>query len=210
MGKYKKIIKMALYIKRSSAFIGLHLDKDIFLSWKLIGFPKPRPPHSEETKEKIRQKHIGKPQSEEHKKKLSKIKTDLFKRGILKSPCYWKGKKRSEESKRKSRDIRIAYIENTKFNGKAMIPGVGKNETSILNELEKKMGYKILRKYKVLGYFLDGYIPELNYAIEIDEYHHKSTFLKDSIRELNIKKEIGCEFIRINEEDGLNGIEKKI
>lgn len=87
-------------------------------------------------------------------------------------------------------------------------PTFGRNEKSILDFYEKKLGYKILRKYTVREsnnhFFLDGYIPELNIAIEIDEKYHfyPNTKEKDKLRENKIKKALNCKFIRIKDNFG--------
>lgn len=65
-----------------------------------------------------------------------------------------------------------------------------------------QLGYKVEPQYGVLGYYIDFYIPELNIAIEYDEEQHKYNYKKDRQRELEIRKEIGCKFIRLD--DGLN------
>jgi len=80
---------------------------------------------------------------------------------------------------------------------------IGKNETKLLNKLEKLFKLKIQRQYSINGYWLDGYIPELNLAIEIDEcYHyneHGVLHKKDIERENNIKKKLNCKFLRIKD-----------
>ena len=69
----------------------------------------------------------------------------------------------------------------------------------------RRMIYKILRQYKTCGYFVDGYIPELNLAIEVDEQQHLDLDgnLKqiDVNRENLIKNKLGCKFVRINDYD---------
>ena len=78
-------------------------------------------------------------------------------------------------------------------------PRIGKNETQILNILEEQLGYNILRQYEINGYFLDGYIPELNLVIEVDERPKINE--RDIRRENEIKNELNCEFLRINEKE---------
>lgn len=56
-------------------------------------------------------------------------------------------------------------------------------------------------EYRICGYAVDGYSPSKNIVIEYDEKHHFLGNLlreRDIIRQDNIKKEIGCKFIRIN------------
>lgn len=109
---------------------------------------------------------------------------------------YWKGRKHSEESKLK---MRISTIEYIKKVNKTVRPMIGKNETRILDELELSLNYKIIRQYFVCGYFLDGYIPELNLVIEVDESYHKYKIKRDVKRQQNIIDELGCQFIRIKD-----------
>lgn len=80
-----------------------------------------------------------------------------------------------------------------------------KSETEFGEQLilfMNQLGYKVERQYKILNYYIDFYITELNIAIEYDEGHHKYQQIEDRQRELEIQKGIGCKFIRID--DGLN------
>ena len=54
-------------------------------------------------------------------------------------------------------------------------------------------------------YYIDAYFPDLNLAVEIDEPHHVRQHEADSIREQEIKKKIGCSFIRINCDESIYG-----
>jgi len=149
------------------------------------------------------------PQSEEHKRHLSESlrgKNLRKKLGPRSIETKWKmsealhGQKRSEETKRKMRESTLARIERQCCNGLPVWPSVGKNETQILDNLEKKLGHKIIRQHRVIGYFIDGYCKELNLAIEVDEWHHQKQTEKDATRENNIRNELNCEFLRINDE----------
>jgi len=110
------------------------------------------------------------------------------------------GKKCKESAKEKIRISNIKYIEKKKLNGEPLTPNIGKYETRILDNLEYCFGYPILRQYRVIGYFLDGFCPMLNLAIEVDELFHKegAQLKKDMVRESNIKNELNCLFLRIN------------
>ncbi|MGL4801979.1 MAG: hypothetical protein ACRC18_06910 [Cetobacterium sp.] len=71
----------------------------------------------------------------------------------------------------------------------------------IINEFN----LSIIRQYKVLSYRIDGYIPELNIAIEYDENGHKSySYENHELRQLEIEKELGCKFIRVTDEYSIN------
>lgn len=98
------------------------------------------------------------------------------------NPMYRKpgtrlGIKVSGETKRRMRESMIKHIEKNKLNGKIIRPNVGKNEIKILNNIEKEKGIKIIRQFKVLGYFLDGYDKINNVVYEVNEGHH---FNKDN------------------------------
>ncbi|WP_176694946.1 AbaSI family restriction endonuclease [Aliivibrio fischeri] len=57
---------------------------------------------------------------------------------------------------------------------------------------------KLLSQYKVGPYLIDGYFPDINLAIEIDEEHHSYQVADDKVREAFIKESLGCEFYRID------------
>lgn len=72
---------------------------------------------------------------------------------------------------------------------------------------------KIEPQYRLNGYILDFYIPELKLGIEYDEYHHQKPNSKkeDISRQDEIQQSTGIKFIRIqqgNEIGGLNEIIK--
>ena len=107
-----------------------------------------------------------------------------------------KGKKFTTEHKRK---LRISTFEYAKKVSNIICPRIGHNEKKILDKLEQELKYKILRQYKVCGYFVDGYIPELKLVIEIDEIPKIRE--KDIERQDIIENELNCKFIRINDFD---------
>jgi len=147
-------------------------------------------------RERISKKLIGHKISEETRKKLSEAK--------MKNPVkFWLGKHLSKEDKRNKRIARIKYIQNKINNGEPIYPSIGKNETKILNQIEELSNYKIIRQYyiKKLGYWVDGYIPELNLVIEVDEEYHKNRKERDMKRQKEIEKELKCKFIRIKDKE---------
>lgn len=159
---------------------------------------------SEKTLLKLRLAKLGKPRSgdpakwkhkEETKKHLRETSKKAYLEGRL-PQCFRAGKKYgplSQETKRKLREALFKRVEKIG----PICPAKGKNETRILNKLEYMLDYKILRQYKVAGYYLDGYIPELKLALEVDEIP------KDTPREIErqgiIEKELGCTFMRIKD-----------
>ena len=72
-----------------------------------------------------------------------------------------------------------------------------------LNDTLSALGIELETQKNVLNYRLDGYIPQFNLAIEYDEAGHRNTSAKksDIQRETEIKKEIGCKFIRLDYEN---------
>ena len=165
-------------------------------------------PMSEEHKRKISISNKGKCVSDEHKRKISIANKGRpsWNRGKKLKPLSEEHKKKlsiankghivSEKTKEKLRTAQFNFIKTTH---NITCPRIGYNEKQILDELEKIYNYKIVRQYKVLGYFLDGYIHELNLAIEIDE-RPKIRF-KDIERESNIRQELNCDFLRIKDYD---------
>lgn len=147
----------------------------------------------EETKRKISLANKGRPRSEKFKLKISKLK---------KGNKYNLGRTRphSDKTKMQMRKSAIKRIERRKLNNLPLIPNMGKYEKQILDNLEENFyPFKILRQYKVAGYFLDGYAPAFKLAIEVDELYHKTSerLSKDRYREKQIKNELGCTFLRM-------------
>lgn len=151
-------------------------------------------PWSEEHRIKLSRSHKGKKQSEETKMKKSRIAKE---RGIGK---WMKGRTLTEETRRK---IRVSTFEYVKKMRDILYPCIGRNERKILDKLGQKLNYKILRQHPVMGYFIDGYIPQINLAIEIDEPGHydENGKLKpnDVTRQKELKEYLGCEFLRIKD-----------
>jgi len=135
---------------------------------------------------KISMAHKGKKLSIETRRRMSKA----FKG----RKGYWTGKHLSDKHKQKLHEAQIKYLEEHN-----VLPNVGKYEKQILDNLENELHYKILRQYKVGKYHLDGYIPELRLAIEVDEKYHrtKRQRIKDAKREQYIKEKLECEFLRL-------------
>jgi hypothetical protein len=194
---------------------------------KKNGFQKGKPSKflghipTKEMRENNRQKHLGKHPSEETKNKMSiahkgnkhllgkkfseltKLKMSLKRRG-KDNPNF--GKHLSDKTKEKIRLARTEFLKNIcGISGK-----LGRYESQILNEIEILFGYKIIRQFYIMGYWLDGYIVELNLAIEIDEDKHFQNGKlrkKDVERQIIIEKALNCRFIRIKEKDYLKAKE---
>jgi len=158
-------------------------------------------PRTEEEKRKQSEAHKGKKNTEEHNRNISKALTGvpLSKKHLESIKKYHKKTPPSKEQKRKQREARIKYIEKT---GRCH-PALGKNEKQILDEIELLFQMSIERDFRIIGYFPDGYIRELNLIIEIDEpwhYNCDGTYRKRDIkRQKNIEEELGCTFLRIKD-----------
>lgn len=140
--------------------------------------------HSKKTKEKMKLAKLGIKLTEEHKNKLKKNH-----KGML-------GKIHSEETKKK---IRISTFEYVKRIRDILYPCIGHNEKQILDTFEKELNIKIIRQYKCEGYFIDGYIPEYNIAIEIDERPKDTP--KDIERQKIIEQKLNYKFMRVKDYD---------
>jgi len=105
----------------------------------------------------------------------------------------------TEENIKNIRESRIKYIEKCFNNGEPLTPCIGKNETKILNQIEKDENIKLIRQYPFRGYFIDGYDKENNIVYEVDEKYHLKQQQKDLRRQQEIIKYLGCEFVRIKD-----------
>lgn len=106
-----------------------------------------------------------------------------------------------ESSKEKLRNSKLTFLKQKFKHIKDIrdIAKYGRYEKEFLDMLEEALHYKIIRQYPIIGYFIDGYIPERKIAIEIDEAKHFKYryIIKDRIRQHRIEKALGCQFIRI-------------
>lgn len=127
-------------------------------------------------------------------RKHNNIIREKIRKGISNIPL-----EKRMELNRISRINTIKQLEWQYNNGLPIHPSIGKKEKETLDKLEKLYNIKIIRQYKVSGYFIDGYIPELNIALEYDEKFHNHKLEKDIIRQNFIEKELNCKFIRIKE-----------
>jgi hypothetical protein len=75
----------------------------------------------------------------------------------------------------------------------------GRNEETILNEVEEKNKISIDRNFRLLNFYPDGYCKETNTIYEIYEQYHKSDkYLKrDDIRRRIIQNYLKCDFVII-------------
>ena len=143
--------------------------------------------------------HIGVIRSKKTREKISKGnlgKTQPYK-GKSYEEIYGIEKAKKLKCQRRKNVLNL-LLESKKY-GSYII--VGKNETRILNNIEREKHIKILRQYRIIGYSLDGYDFINNIVYEVDEKYHSNAnqIIKDEERELNIIQHLGCEFIRIKD-----------
>lgn len=115
------------------------------------------------------------------------------------------GKPHTEEIKKKMRLAALSYISQLKGQ---VIPRYNKNSISVIENYGKENGYVFMHAenggeyfIKELGYFLDGYDPINNIAIEVDEKRHFNAdgnlLSKDIERQEQIQNLLKCKFIRV-------------
>ena len=187
---------------------------------------------SETTRKKISEatkgyKHpmYGKHQSKEAKRKMSETKTlnisiDEFINN-LKNAFKYEGKiskKQFKENLKKRKvccgQTLLTKLKNNNLNlddlanladveFKRVTPAIGTNETELLDKYEIDNNIKLKRQYSSGKYFIDGYDPINNIAVEIDETHHYikgKLRTEDIIRQKRIEDLLGCGFVRIKDE----------
>ena len=81
-----------------------------------------------------------------------------------------------------------------------------RKETEFFLELSQSLkGFEeeltLYQQYNILDYRIDGYIKELNLAIEYDESHHLYSEKEDIIRQVKIEKALNCRILRLSSED---------
>lgn len=114
-------------------------------------------------------------------------------------------------------EARQMYRENFIKNIESQNDGIyqvqqGRNEKTILNELETHFNITIQRDFSAIGYYPDGYIKELNLIVEIYEPHHYHTCYieRDERRKNELIQFLKCEFFIISEKEWLSNKEQVI
>lgn len=121
----------------------------------------------------------------------------------------WVGKHHTEESKQKTRESTLKYIESLP-NYKGTKARYSHKACEFIENLNKEKGWNLQHaenggEYSICGYFVDGYDKERNIVFEYDEKAHykdrENNILKDKDiqRQQNIINELHCEFWRYNE-----------
>ena len=72
-----------------------------------------------------------------------------------------------------------------------------------LLEVCKMLDIEVLFQHSVGKYKVDFYIPSIDYVIEYDEPHHKSMIEEDLEREEFIKRELRCDFLRLDSDENI-------
>ena len=138
--------------------------------------------------------------------------TFLTEEGILDLICN------SKNISSNKKDEFIEFLKNNNLIKHDRVLTNQRKEINFLDKLEQALKpFNIIGKkqYNVLNYRIDYYIPHLNIAIEYDENGHASyTYEQHEGRQKEIEKELGCKFIRVNDnnsdEYNLGYIIKKI
>ncbi len=155
--------------------------------------------HTKETKEKIGSWSKGKTFIELYGEKRAKLEIEKRSKSLKGKNAGDKNSSKRPVVKKKLRKAAIKYIKETRGN---IYPNIRRNEKQILDELELSLGLKIERQFEVEGYFLDGYIPKLKLAIEVDEkkFHGENkTKNRDKVKQKEIEEKLNCQFIRIKD-----------
>ena len=172
--------------------------------------------HSEEVKNKIRNALKGKkriPFSKEHREKLSKCQKGK-KRKPLSDETKHKlrllaiGRKLIPPSDAVKRKMRIARQNCLMKDGTNIVKG--NQEEYLLKTLESIKQITIDTKFKIIGYFPDGYCHETNTIYEVYEPHHFNQVEHDLQRQHNIVTELNCNFIIIYDKDSCKHFIKDI
>jgi very-short-patch-repair endonuclease len=165
---------------------------------------------SSEAREKMRVSHLGKRMSEETKRRMSVGKmghsvSAQTRRKIGMATASrvpgMKGKRHSIDTRRRMRLAAIDHISMQSFGGLPMVPRIGKTEMKVLDTLQVASGVVIDRQYPVGGFFLDGYIKDVNLAVEFDEREHRYKKARDEFRRSEIRRELGCDFFIVDDRD---------
>jgi hypothetical protein len=100
-----------------------------------------------------------------------------------------------ERKERRSKGSRIGY-QKRKNRTDTNFHAIGKNETKILDSIEKQHNCIIDRNFSVIGYYPDGYCHETNTIYEVYEKYHSYEYMKikDKKRQERIMAHLNCNF----------------
>lgn len=112
---------------------------------------------------------------------------------------------KTDEFRELARNLLINDIEQRLLNGEPLGPRIGELERECLNSLADVCNYEIKRQFRMNGFFLDGYISELNLAVEFYEIWHGKPkhSARDTYRENFLKRKSNCKFFIVLEKNWL-------
>ena len=112
------------------------------------------------------------------------------------------------EQREISRNRLIADIEKRLLNGEKLGPRTGNLERECIDLLQSHCIFHIERQKRMKGYFLDGYISELNIAIEFYEKWHQGekSRNRDMYRESFLERRNGVKFFIITEKEYIDNL----
>ena len=152
--------------------------------------------HSEEAKQKIREKRKLQITTQETRDKLS-----IIHKQRLEEYNHWVGRSHSNSAKEKMRITASKRIIENKWH-----PSFNIEACNVIQNYGKKYGYNFQHalnggEYFIeeLGYWVDGYDIEKNVVIEYYEIGHKYYIDKDETRMQNIKNHLNCDVIILRE-----------
>ena len=106
-------------------------------------------------------------------------------------------KLKSENEKLREENKKVVK-ENKELKGEKSKRGEDEFADKLEDFLEEYNLTVFERKYRVLGYEIDMYLPEINVAVEYDENAHKYyPYPAHEGRQKEIEEELGCEFVRV-------------
>ena len=112
---------------------------------------------------------------------------------------------KTDEFRELARNLLINDIEQRLLNGEPLGPRIGEIERECLNSLADVCNYEIKRQFRMNGFFLDGYISELNLAVEFYEKWHEQPkhSARDEYREDFLRRKSNCKFFIVLEKNWL-------
>ncbi len=156
---------------------------------------------AKEIKEKIRKSKIGNKSKRKGISLESEYgvkKAKMIREKLRVSHLNYKIK---DSTRKKLRECAIQHIE--KCHGKAS-PFRGKDEECILSEIEEMFDTTLIRQFRVIGYFLDGYDDKHNIVYEIDEGRHFKTVERKEYTEKHLRRKneiinfLKCKWVSIS------------
>jgi hypothetical protein len=162
---------------------------------------------SEETRQKLSIALKGKNKGRKH----SQESIDKFSKSHI-------GKKPSIDTRIKMSISAVNYINNHLKDDKIVRPNTGKNEISIINQIENALNIKgISNNYELFfkcGKWPDRYYKEYNFCVDVLEKHHFKSNGElsdyDQNRELIIASKLGCIIYYISEKEFLQNPQSEI